>query len=272
VTAARLVLGAAALAALVSCVPVRYADCGGGTVRLADDPQHCGGCHVACPEGVPCVEGRCAIPEGATVCREWDAPPGEPQPWRRPEEATCGEGDPAFFREHGTFRCRIADLTTDPANCGTCGNACPVGAACSDGVCACEPDRIRCLVPREDDGDGETPPDLEREPWRWDEAVEDERLERRCVDPATDSAHCGGCNRRCPEGSSCVDGACRCPDGLTFCARESLPPEALGPPPTAGACAELTSWDIACGACGTACAANERCVDGRCVPCCESPP
>jgi hypothetical protein len=256
------------------CVPVRYADCGGGTVQLVDDPQHCDGCHVSCPEGVPCVDGRCAVPEGATVCRDWDDPEGEAPPWHRPEEATCGTGDPTFAREFGQVRCRLADLTADPAHCGACGNACPPDATCVDGGCTCGEERMRCLVPREDDEsyrDGEPPPDLALEPWRWDDPSLADRFERRCVDPATDAAHCGGCNRACPATAECVDGACRCGEGSTFCPRETVPWEAVDPPEAVGVCLDLATSQASCGACGTACASAERCVDGCCVPCCAYP-
>lgn len=43
-----------------------------------------------------------------------------------------------------TTRCvsRCADLTTDSENCGSCGNACPNGSACQNGVCS--PAMVRC--------------------------------------------------------------------------------------------------------------------------------
>lgn len=276
-TAARLALGAAALAALGSCVPVRYADCGGGTVRLADDPQHCGGCHVSCPEGVACVAGRCAIPAGATICRAWEAAEDEARSWRwrRPEEAACGAGDPTFDQRHGPVRCRIADLATDPDHCGACGSACPSGAACVEGACACGEEQIRCLAPRTGDESyryGGPPPDLTLEPWRWDDPSLADRFERRCVDPATDPAHCGGCNRSCPTGASCVGGACVCGEGRSFCPLDTVPWEAVDPPDAVGVCLDLATSQASCGACGAACDGNQRCVDGCCVPCCENPP
>ena len=140
-TAWRRIALTALLAATGSCVPVRYADCGSGTVRPADDPNHCGGCHVSCPEGVSCVGGRCAIPAGATVCRDGEAPEGAPPPWRRPEEAACGTGDPTFTQEFGPLRCRVADLASDPLHCGACGHACASDERCVDGGCVpCCPD------------------------------------------------------------------------------------------------------------------------------------
>lgn len=278
-TAARLVLGAALLATLGSCVPIRYADCGGGTVRPADDPNHCGGCHVSCPEGVACVAGRCAVPEGATLCgdRLEPADPASEPRWRRPEDAGCRTDDRTYGERRDPVRCRVADLSSDPAHCGACGNACPPDASCVDGGCTCEPGRTRCLVPLPDDaGTGDEPagesPDPELEPWFWNDPATLGRFDRRCLDTATDPTHCGGCNRTCPAAAECVDGECRCGDGRTFCPRETAPWEALDPPGAAGVCLDLATSQAACGACGVPCGGNERCVDGRCAPCCPTPP
>ncbi|MBN1771297.1 MAG: hypothetical protein JXB32_08560 [Deltaproteobacteria bacterium] len=273
-----LAIWAVLAAGCAGCVPLRYADCGNGTIRLDDDPSHCGRCHASCPEGVPCVRGRCAIPEGATVCGEPDeaGDPGAAPRWRRPEDSGCGAPARSYREPRPPVRCRVIDPARDPAHCGVCGNACPAGATCVDGDCACKPGRTRCLVARSDnpwsgDGSANEPPDPELEPWRWDDPATLDRFERRCVDPATDAAHCGGCNRTCPAAAECVDGECRCGDGRTFCPRETAPWETLEPPDAAGVCLDLTTSQASCGACGNACADNERCVDGRCVPCCEEP-
>lgn len=253
-SAVRLGPGLVALAALAGCIPVRYADCGAGTVRLADDPANCGGCHAACPAGAPCVDGACAIPEGATVCGQRQGPP----------------------TEDGTSSALVlvaVDLQTDPAHCGACEAACPEHSSCVDGTCVCEGERLRCLQRRDDEGwRYGSVPDPAVEPWRWDEAGEGAAFERVCVDPASDPAHCGGCNVVCPEDAACIDGACVCRgDGFTFCARETVPQVGTEPPDAAGACVELLRWQAACGACGTECASSERCVEGVCVPCCEEP-
>jgi Stigma-specific protein, Stig1 len=41
----------------------------------------------------------------------------------------------------------------------------------------------------------------------------------KCVDPLTNPAHCGGCDKACNTGEACVGGICQasCPPGTTFC-------------------------------------------------------
>jgi hypothetical protein len=65
----------------------------------------------------------------------------------------------------------------------------------------------------------------------------------------TDAAHCGACGNACAVDQACVEGACRCQDGLALCG---------------GACVDLGDDDRHCGRCGMTCDADERCVEGLC--------
>jgi hypothetical protein len=77
----------------------------------------------------------------------------------------------------------------------------------------------------------------------------------RCIDPAVDPAHCGGCGVACAGGRVCVAGACalRCPGTQAVCADQ---------------CVDLQTDNTHCGACGVACAAGTMCSEGRCAITC----
>lgn len=54
---------------------------------------------------------------------------------------------------------QTTNLDSDPAHCGTCGNACSVGAVCADGVCGdCTPTPPACRTEDVPDGCGGTSP------------------------------------------------------------------------------------------------------------------
>ncbi|MCA9607036.1 MAG: hypothetical protein KC619_15630 [Myxococcales bacterium] len=109
-----------------------------------------------------------------------------------------------------------------------------------------------------------------------------------CVDPASDVAHCGGCDHACAPAESCVSGICLCPAGDPACA---APP--LGNPDRCGGrscrsdqvcrgdtcvcrpgltavgdrCVDLASDPDNCGMVGNAC--PEVCAGGVCAPRCS---
>jgi len=69
------------------------------------------------------------------------------------------------------------DPKSDPLNCGKCGNKCPDGKSCTNGLCTeCPSDRHSC--------------------------------NGTCVDTDNDKNHCGGCKRACKSGGACCTGAC----------------------------------------------------------------
>ncbi|MBI5488721.1 MAG: hypothetical protein HY905_15410 [Deltaproteobacteria bacterium] len=123
-------------AVLLACVPVRYADCGAGTVRLAEDATHCGGCHSCCPEGASCVDGVCVVPDGVTVCTETVDESGDVESGdARGIVNDCEADDPSSSRRATVVRSRVVDLRGDPRHCGACANVCPDGSDCADGRC-----------------------------------------------------------------------------------------------------------------------------------------
>jgi stigma-specific protein Stig1 len=129
-----------------------------------------------------------------------------------PDERLCGEACVA--------------VSSDPANCGACGNACDVGEKCSEGLCRCGDGRADC--------DG------------------------ACVDVRSDPAHCGACGVACDGATLCTTdggGATSCKDSC------ALPTQTA----CGRACVALADDPWNCGACGRACGTNERCAAGACV-------
>ncbi len=83
--------------------------CRGNCIDLRNDPNNCGGCGRACPEGQSCVVGVCMA----------GCPPGQ-------------------------LRCdgRCSNPNTDRSNCGGCGRACQSGLVCAMGRCD-----VTCTAP-----------------------------------------------------------------------------------------------------------------------------
>jgi hypothetical protein len=75
-------------------------NCGGSCVNTLSDPDHCGGCFIACTGGKQCTGGGCGCPSGTTDC---------------------------------SGQCTATSF--DRNNCGGCGIKCPTGSACRSGSC-----------------------------------------------------------------------------------------------------------------------------------------
>jgi hypothetical protein len=201
-------------------------DCDGRvdeTFDLATDPRNCGACEAECvlPGAFPgCAEGECTIDEceigfhdldgNPTNGCEYECPPSGPELCDTRDNDCDGAVDEGF------------DLTTDRANCGTCGNACVF--ANGDGVCEASTCRL--------DGCNEGFVDLDRDPSNGCEyrcagssgATElcngadddcDGNLDEG-FDLASSPANCGACGRACAftnANPSCTMGVC----GIASC-------------------------------------------------------
>ena len=83
------------------------------------------------------------------------------------------------------------NTSTDPRNCGTCGNTCMIGQACTAGQCvtaSCPAGQSLCAG--------------------------------NCVNTSTDRRNCGTCGNTCMIGQACTAGQCvtaSCPAGQSLC-------------------------------------------------------
>ena len=210
--------------------------CGQSCVDTATDPRHCGGCDVACPAGVLCVDGSCAAcPDGWAACEgacvDLNSSGDHCGACGRTsaDGELCADGACVPGCPIGQNACDggCHTLATSDQHCGACGNACAAGSLCADGTCvptACPADQAVC--------DG------------------------ACTDLDTDPAHCGACGEACPAGELCTDGVCEpaCGPGMVVCD---------------GACRDPDTDRAHCGVCGNACADGSACVDGACAPSCD---
>jgi len=127
------------------------------------------------------------------------------------------------------------DLTSDRANCGSCGNPCGPGSICVNRQCvlSCQPGLTPCGA----DG-GMT-----------------------CVDLTSDERNCGSCGNACAAGQLCAipqggtTGSCatQCGGGTTRCG---------------SACVDTSTNVAHCGGCNQPCSATQLCSGGQCYSGC----
>jgi hypothetical protein len=169
--AAQIVVGPPTEGMILTCADAGLTDCGGACVATLTDPSNCGGCGVVCGPGWSCVSGVClgeAPPDGVSLI----------------DCAAQGMTDCGGV---------CTDLAADSANCGACGNSCPLGGYCEGGVCA----GAICLGGQTDCGG-------------------------YCADLLNDPANCGFCHNFCDSGT-CSGGSCApiCFGGGSVCTDDS---------------------------------------------------
>jgi hypothetical protein len=207
----------------------------GSDASPAVDASTGGGCMV-------CASGLCgaACPSGTTA---------------------CGAGKPPS----------CADLSSDPSNCGSCGNTCSAGQGCLQGLCApsCGANTFgSCSGGGLPNGGG-----LDCSHCGQIPSV----CGNSCADLASDPRNCGTCGNQCAPGQSCQSGACNalcagggvctpsgfcvasCPSGQTPCG---------GTNNSTGFCVDTQTDSNNCSACGQQCPAGQVCANGGCVQSC----
>ncbi len=163
------------------------------------------------------------------------------------------------------------DLTTDPLNCGSCGNDCGAGMGCSDSQCGelCLFGFVNCdgtCVNIQTDGNncGACGTVCGTEDFcQAGHCVLRCNLGMSpcgdsCVNLSTDVQNCGQCFLQCSAGQMCAGGECSLicyGEGRTVCD---------------GACVDLNSDRQNCGSCGTQCGEGYVCLAGECAANCPT--
>jgi hypothetical protein len=209
---------------VMTCV-TGFADCdfnfaNGCEVNLKTDPHNCSSCGDVCPSGANsvtvCTNGVCGL------------------------NCNSGYGD----CDHNPANGCEAFLSTDPSNCGACGNSClgkpnVATATCSGGSCSitsCNSGYADC----------------------------DRIASNGCeVNVNTDHNNCGSCGVICGNtanvtSTACASASCQvtsCASGFADCDRSY-----------SNGCEVNTNTDKNnCGTCGHVCTATQNCVSGVCM-------
>jgi hypothetical protein len=133
----------------------------------------------------------------------------------------------------GKTKCggNCVDMQTDRANCGACGNQCPLGSGCKAGACSA-PKIVaatdKCKIVGKTNCNG------------------------NCVDITSDVFNCGACDNICDYGFKCINGICGlgCAAGLDECRYD---------------CVDLKTDNNNCGGCGVSCPLNQTCYQEKCL-------
>lgn len=207
--------------------------CGTRCVDLANDPTNCGGCGIQCTGpcgGTQCLNGTC-----------------QPPPYWN-----CSTGGTGSGSGSGTGSSSGSGTTSSGGTTGAgCTHACQSSADCAAGY-TCQPPPFPTSTTS--GGGGYTcqpcePPGLV--------------CNGQCVH-GDQVDNCGACGNACGPFQACVHGQCVCKThddgcggGCTCTNGQSL---------CGDTCSDLQTDSAHCGDCQTACAANQRCVSGRCAP------
>lgn len=254
---------AAALFGLTAALP-------GAAASAKSRPPRCRATGAACSSNTQCCSGVCPTGRGTPIARR--------------NRCACRPGFVACGRA-------CVDTDFDASNCGACGTVCRGHSSCDKGVCvasacgdvvcpmmdgmACCNDECHDTTSDDDHCGACNAPCATNESCRHgvcirtspcDDVICPAIAGMACCDGACrnvleDAGHCGGCDRACPDGQSCVRGACTRVDACDdiMCATEA------GTTCCDGACRNLLTDPAHCGACSRACSGSRICRDGSCI-------
>lgn len=169
--------------------------CDGACVDVTRDLAHCGGCGQVCAAGSGASSAVCAGGACEQSCNgnraDCDGDPGNGCERRLDDENSCGV-DCGTAIDCGGIGEECRSGPPRHCQCDWTGPHCNPGERCDprilEDICACG-DGAAC-------GSGQY-------------CCPDGAGKRLCVDPNTDASHCGGCDRACLSGQSCVLGVCQ---------------------------------------------------------------
>ncbi len=229
------------------------------------DRYNCGGCGYECDVTASCDQGTCVV----ATCAGGNT-----------NDATCLVSP----GKHGTCcggTCQPIDTKTDPANCGSCGRACPLGATCGSqpprclssdgGAASCQSDGScpagdaclfgECLPTSCAPGTDQDPCGL-----LGPNAKQGICCSQACTDWTRDDKNCGQCGNVCASGSFCDEGSCRANPSCSTAASGTACPVSAGVigECCSGACVDPWTDAQNCYRCGQVCPKGETCSGGGC--------
>jgi hypothetical protein len=238
-----------------------------GSRTTGIDDQDCGSCGLICPTGSTCQNdfpAGCVTANVEAFCADAGCPP---QSVCGPQglclTTSCDGDDAACPLSDGAVGICCNGGCVDPGrdsnNCNACGFQCPAGEFCANGTCRAGYSCANyAMEPYPQFGGNLTPC-----PRSGQNAGE--CCYGSCVDILSDPNNCGTCDILCPQGATCVDGACVQADGAASTCSASTPCTA------AGTCIEGACFAASCSELsdGNACAADGgvrgMCCEGACV-------
>jgi hypothetical protein len=198
-------------------------ECVGGNGLSCDDGNDLTA--DSCDPATGCINDPIEVPVKEEVNEQQIAGPATnpPAPRCPGDKELCGD------------KCK--DLQKDNGNCGSCGNKCPRGQTCTDGVCSGSP----CQTGQTLCGD-------------------------KCKDLQSDKYNCGACGNKCKKGETCTAGVCSgpsCPAGQTLCSDKckNLQSDKYN----CGACGNKCKKGETCTA--GVCSGADLCVNGQTQSC-----